>query len=524
RQYQDKENGLYEAKPTTAIWLLCLSATKTSALGIRSAISLVQTTLSFSAHANSSGNSPSLIHRKVPKYKGRSQIYNDTMETPNHRELTEAGDCHEIDRPHISEHEPENGEDPEMDDDSDGHSVASDESDVSVMESFNDYKLKIEHLLESIGLGDYLIEVIQHGYDFMNCVYSLTSPQSAEKYILRVATGGFFNEVDGRHETVEKEVLLLGYLKDKLPVPRIKAYSLTADNPLEAAYTVQTQIPGDSLNKLWATLDQEDKYEIVDEFVALLARLDAVQFARAGTFSAPASGAPPAQSHDFLTPEAPHINIFDEYATEPTKNQKMIHDRAGPDLKLLLVSHLEKWIQDEIDRDQHELSCAIGPRFTKLLAMLSDLETEGAFTAQPFPIVLHHCDLEPRNIMVSHASGAWKITGIIDWDDAVALPRPLARVPPRWIWHYPDEEPELEDGYLDDDQYRDPELSEENKALKAYFDTEVETVLPGYTEDAYGQGRWLRRIWRFAKEGGRRVWQWPFLDQLPEDWAARLEK
>ena len=402
---------------------------------------------------------------------------------------------------------------------SDGDSVASDDSEGSVMEPFHDYKIKIEELLDSLGMKGFSVEVIQHGFDFMNCVYSLTSSDDTEQYILRVATGGFIRESDGRHETVENEVLILGYLKDKLPVPRIKAYSLTTDNALEAAYTIQTHIPGESLNKLWATMDSAEKYAIVDELIVLIAQLESVTFATAGTFAV--SSPLPERADDFLKTGYPSVQIFNEYATELTKDPKMVQDRAGLGLQLLLTSHMEKWIQDEIERGHHELSCAIGPRFRDLLAMLKELNDEGAFDTQPFPIVLHHCDFEPRNLMVSKASGTWKICGIIDWDDAVALPRPLARVPPRWVWHFPDEDPDVEDGYLNDDQYRDPELSDENKALKAYFDAKVEAVLPGYTEDAYGQGRWLRRIWHFAREGARRVWQWPFLDQLPKDWAAR---
>ncbi|KAL8856094.1 MAG: hypothetical protein Q9178_007289 [Gyalolechia marmorata] len=402
---------------------------------------------------------------------------------------------------------------------SDGGSEASENSEGSVMEPFQDYRIKIEELLDSLSMTGFSVEVIQHGYDFMNCVYSLTSSDDIEQYILRVATGGFIRESDGRHETVENEVLILGYLKDKLPVPRIKAYSLTIDNALEAPYTIQTRIPGESLNKLWATMDIAEKYAIVDELIVLITQLESVTFATAGTFAG--SSSLPERANDFLETEDPSVQTFDEYATELTKDPLMIQDRAGPDLQLLLTSHMEKWIQDEIERGHHELSCAIGPRFRDLLAMLKELDDEGAFDTQPFPIVLHHSDLEPRNLMVSKASGTWKICGIIDWDDAVALPRPLARVPPRWVWHFPDGDPDLEDGYLNDDQYRDPELSDENKALKTYFNAKIEAVLPGYTEDAYGQGRWLRRMWHFAREGARRVWQWPFLDQLPKDWAAR---
>ena len=46
------------------------------------------------------------------------------------------------------------------------------------------------------------------------------------------------------------DIFVLEYLKDKLPVSRIKAYSITTDNILDTAYTVQTRIPGESLNNI----------------------------------------------------------------------------------------------------------------------------------------------------------------------------------------------------------------------------------------------------------------------------------
>ena len=405
------------------------------------------------------------------------------------------------------------------DDKSDAESITSTESEGSVMEPFESYKTKIEQLLQNVGLSGYSIEVIQHGYDCMNCVYALRSPKNQDEYILRVATGGIYDEISGTNETVESEVIVLGFLKDKLPVPRVKAYSLTADNVLESAYTVQTRIEGQSLNHVWANMESEDKFSVIDEFVNLLVTLESITFDSAGTIAA--SAPLPAGSHHDPEIAAPAVQAFDALTAEPTENQELIHERHGKDLKLFLSSSMDKWIQDEKNRDDDQRTWLIGPRLQKLKSMLDEMEDEGAFTNQPSPIILHHSDLEPRNLMVSKASGTWKITGIIDWDDALALPRPLARIPPRWIWHFPDEDPDIEDGYLNDDQYLDPVPSDENAALKAYFDEKVETVLPGYGEDANGNGRWLRRIWCFAREGACRTWQWPFLDQLPEDWAAR---
>ena len=99
--------------------------------------------------------------------------------------------------------------------------------------------------------------------------------------------------------------------------------------------------------------------------------------------------------------------------------------------------------------------------------------------------------------MVENSGSSWKISGIIDWDEAECVPRPLARRPPAWIW---DPEPEMFTGKLDTDHDPTLNLSEDSLALKAYFDTRITKALPGYLEDAYGRGRWLRRIWRYAKD------------------------
>lgn len=336
-------------------------------------------------------------------------------------ELTTDGSCPQLEELELEDNE--KAEHTDRFDHSDNDSVASDESEASVMEPFEDYKLKIQQLLHEIGLKESSIDAIQHGYGYMNCVYALTSLKDPnEQYILRVAIDGDIRDSDGRHDTMENDIILLGYLKDKLPVPRVKAYSTTAEYVLEAAYTVQTKIPGESLDTLWKTMEHADKYAIVDEFLSLLLQIESVKFASGGTFAV--SVPLPAKMDDFCEFDVPVVRAFDASVQEPPLSPKITQDKPGTDVKSLLTSHLDKWIQEEFDRGQHELSCAITPRFEKLKAMLDDMTSEGAFNNQPSPIVLHHWDLEPRNLMVSKASGAWKICGIIDWDDALALPTP----------------------------------------------------------------------------------------------------
>ncbi|KAL8863137.1 MAG: hypothetical protein Q9178_000511 [Gyalolechia marmorata] len=300
----------------------------------------------------------------------------------------------------------------------------------SEIEPFAEYKPRIEELLRSIGLVGFAIEEIQHGYQYQNCVYGLSSSNDAlEHYVIRIPVLPDLDD-DGKCEAIENDVVLLDYLADKLPVPGVRAYESTKANVLHKPYS-------------------------------------------------------------------PAISFLDEGDEGFMQHPHVAYDRSGLDLKLLLISHIEGWIQKENKREKSYSLRSL--RF--LLSMIDGLDREGAFKSRHCPIILHHWDLEPRNIMVSKtADRNWKITGIIDWDSALALPRPLARRAPDWIWDF---NSEGFTGYLDNDHHPKPdnELSAENAALKEYFDLKASALLDGYADDTYGNGRWLRRIWTFARSG-----------------------
>ena len=399
---------------------------------------------------------------------------------------------------------------------SDNESIASVTSDFSEMEPFSEYLPKIEQLLCDIGLAGYFVEPLQHGYSFQNCVYALKSSEDdKEQYMLRVPVCPDFRETDQKCVAIQDDVAILGFLVDKLPVPRVKAYSATRENPLSAPFTIQTRLPGQSLDQIYGDLAHEDKLEIIDWFVELLAKLESVTFATAGTLTA--SSPLPAAMQDPFPTAAPLVTIFNEGDAEFVNQPKALEDRTGPDLKSFLVSHLDGWIQKELKDEGEEESFTL-PSLRQLLEMIDELDHEKAFKDGPYPVILHHWDLEARNIMVEKSNGSWTISGVIDWDDALALPRPLARKPPGWLWDF---DPEGFTGYLDNDHHPNEDLSDENLALKSYFDATAAAALPGYLEDAYGRGRWLRRIWTFARSGADNMWYVELIKQLPRDWAAR---
>lgn len=401
-------------------------------------------------------------------------------------------------------------------DTSDNESITSVTSDLSEMEPFPEYLPKIEQLVCDIGLAGFSIEALQHGYSFQNCVYALKSlKDDKEQYILRVPVCPDLRETDQKCVAVENDVAILGFLVDKLPVPRVTAYSATKENPLNAPFTVQTRLAGQSLDQIYGGLKHEDKLEIVDRFVELLGKLESVTFATAGTLTA--SSPLPTAMRDSFPAAAPVATIFNSGDAEFVRQPKVLEDRTGSDLKSFLVSHLDGWIQKELKDEGEEESFTL-PSLRQLLEIIDELDYEKAFKDGPYPVILHHWDLEARNIMVEKRSGRWKISGVIDWDDALALPRPLARKPPAWIWDF---DPDGFTGYLDNDHHPNADLSDENRALKSHFDATAAAALPAYLEDAYGRGRWLRRIWTFARSGADDMWYIELIKQLPRDWATR---
>lgn len=391
-------------------------------------------------------------------------------------------------------------------------SVASDESE---MEPFEDYRPKIEVLLESIGFTDFTVSSLQHSYHFQNCVYALASrTNSAEQYILRVPGLPEFDE-SGICNAIESNVALLRYLSNKLPVPTIKAYSSSSDNVLEKPYTIQTRLPGTSLNHVYAELTHVEKLNLIDQFVVLLARVESIRFPTAGEFSTSFSMVSSLPDDRTLL-VAPPIKILSKGDEQFMQDPCVHRDRTGENLKSLLRSHIDGWIQKEEKKDESFTLSSL----RSMLSMVHHLDREGAFRTRPQPIVLHHWDLEPRNIMVEMIAGSWKIQGIIDWDGALALPRVLTRRAPDWIWDF---DCEGFTGYLNNDHHPKPEtdLSVDDAALKAYFDAKAAETLEGYVDDAYGHGLWLRRIWTFAEGGADTCWYIDLIKQLERDWAAR---
>lgn len=101
---------------------------------------------------------------------------------------------------------------------------------------------------------------------------------------------------------------------------------------------------------------------------------------------------------------------------------------------------------------------------------------------------LWHWDLAAQNILVEKKNDVWTVTGVIDWDSIISVPRILSRCPSVWLWRYHDE-PSDWDGDYDDLPPRD--LTDEESLIKRRFDEGMAHVQHGsdmHQSDAYGTG------------------------------------
>jgi hypothetical protein len=186
--------------------------------------------------------------------------------------------------------------------------------------------------------------------------------------------------------------------------------------------------------------------------------------------------------------------------------------------------------------------------YFKLQDMTQDMDRIGWFSEadkSSSKSVLHHWDLEARNILIEQSgedtSSLWRITGVIDWDHPHALPAVLCMKPPIWLWDASDDADLPEDvaEYYDNDfdwmplEYYQKENAEHFNAdgvkVKQRFEEAIvknlysaqygEKAHAKYLDDAYGRGRWLRRIWRFASEGQSNTTHWRRMLQLDREWT-----
>lgn len=353
------------------------------------------------------------------------------------------------------------------------------------------------------------------------------------------------------------ETVLYNLLEDSgIPAPRILAFDISRENALRLPYSVQTRLPGVTWQSIIEKMPLESQLQLAEELARIMALLQKVQFESSGRLLCHQQLDTPLQ---LSFASSSRVEIKEELkiwgfpkGIGPLMDSERISPCQPVDNSLydLLFYTTQELIDQELQKVGDDgPSQELVRMYFKLQDIIQDMDRLGWFSEAdkaPSKSVLHHWDLEARNILVeqidSNPSSPWRITGVIDWDHPHALPPVLTMKPPIWLFDASDDSelPGEVQEYYDNDfdwlplEYYQKEnaqhLNADGVKVKRRFEEEIVKRLykeqygadahAKYLDDAYGRGRWLRRIWRFASEGlSERPTHWRRMEQLDREWT-----
>ncbi|KAF5868870.1 uncharacterized protein Bfra_011835 [Botrytis fragariae] len=404
-------------------------------------------------------------------------------------------------------------------------------------EAFETYKLKVTQLCQNIGFGSPSNVERMEGGSF-NRVIGLTFPGQSEdrNFVLRIPREPF--EDYELHKLRDQAATLL-FLKqfDFLCVPTIVAIDSTADNVIASQYVLQKKITGQPLSDVFPTLPLAEKLELTTLVARLLIKMEDITFEDPGVLS----GAQPLPWVSTSVHQSSSPPVISGFRLNPKTVGPPLRKQGLESLLLNLISELKK---DDIMCDN------IVSLWNQALDVLKQMEQIGFFKDSDSTNILWNWDICSRHIFIERddsltptipcssstsdatqllspnnlgddntesepdikdeasqdpdsqtqvTSRGWKVTGIIDWDDAMSVPRVITRVPRTWLWFDDNERTTFWDGVRETPPQRP--LTEDELTIKNHFDQIMQQADPDYMNDTYFRGVWIRRLFGFTETG-----------------------
>ncbi|TGO43825.1 hypothetical protein BCON_0824g00010 [Botryotinia convoluta] len=275
-----------------------------------------------------------------------------------------------------------------------------------------------------------------------------------------------------------------------LPIPAILAYDGTYDNMIRCPYIIQRKAAGNDLEKWNEVLDVsgsttglydlKDRLSIAEEMAKFIACMEnKFQFGAYGVLINDPDML--GNTMGFLEEDI-EMRISGPFVGRVQVSGKLQH----ADLIESLIN-----AQGETTGKGSGCSSAEYQDVVKLGEIFERMRDTGLLDRFSGVATLWHPDLYPRNVVFDCVDvyagagiGEMKLTAVIDWDNAMVLPRIMTRKPPKWLWAYNDLP------------------AEQNRVIREHFYTCMERLVPGYREEAEGrEARVVRAVYVYALWG-----------------------
>lgn len=359
-----------------------------------------------------------------------------------------------------------------------------------------------------------LIEHLKGGG--FNHITSITLPSSYDEghrnLILRVPREG--------ESRPDQQVATLDYVRQRtaIPVASIEATDFTCNNAVGKPYAIQHRIPGRDLDSIWDVLSRSQRCVVAKEVGCLIKALLSVESPVAGTIEAATNGS-------YTSAELPNIvpfiltdargDLVEELEPDATSGAGTA--RLSETTVEFFEYYLSRWRKTALAESLGETNCDV-ELYDDMLKVVHEMNALCLF--KPELNCLCHLDLHPRNIMVEiHSEDSIRVTGILDWDEAVVAPKFVNCQPPGWLWGY-DKDTHTENSLLpwpyELEGANNTPSTLEQQELKSIFDDHAG---PEYPRLAYSESsRLMRGLYRVATLGLTANWHSTAAERIVKEW------
>jgi hypothetical protein len=250
------------------------------------------------------------------------------------------------------------------------------------------------------------------------------------------------------------EAMLYNMLEDAgIPAPRTLGFDVGRRNALKFPYSIQTRLSGVTWISVIDDIPLDSQLLLAEGLADIMARLQTVQFESSGRLMCDEQADTPLKLSLHSPIRAEVKEKLETWGFPQGVGSLMDKERAAPAQPVWdsLYDLLFHTVHDLLTRELQKVE-PLGPveqlvrMYFKLQDMIQDMDRIGWFSEadkSSSNSVLHHWDLEARNILIeqeeSNPSSPWRITGVIDWDHPHALPAVLCMKPPIWLWDASDD-------------------------------------------------------------------------------------
>ncbi|KAI1458053.1 hypothetical protein F4805DRAFT_474725 [Annulohypoxylon moriforme] len=316
-------------------------------------------------------------------------------------------------------------------------------------------------------------------YNVALSISMVTTEDETVEYVLRIPDYGI---------NMTRSAGILEYLNrfTDLNVPKLIAWDATTNNPLKKEYMIISRIPGKCLHDIWKDLPHDQRLLFAKELARLYHQIESITNPTAGVIQVHGQDI---KYRDELIDRifvqafgtntmGSHLNPID-WDTPKDGVLPVLRDPPGLSVNDIMTAIFKRRIYQVKNMKESWMDYTLS--WHELCQkIIEDMVDMGLFDPQNDEVCLRHPDLFARNIMVDFSPDI-TITGVLDWDEAMFVPKFAGRILPRWLWQSaPADWSGTVSGtvsYFDDNEPLDFEGSGpnslENVEIKSAFDNAV---------------------------------------------------